>query len=141
MADPKISNAAALAACNAIVDRLDAGAGAGTLKIYAGSVPANVEAAAGTLLATLTLSDPAFGDAVDINPGARATANAITSDSSADATGTAAYFRASDSDGTSSIQGTVTATGGGGDLEVGTVSFVAGAVISVTSWTVTVPEG
>lgn len=142
MADCKISNAAAIAACNAVVDLLDAGAGAGTVKLYTGSAPATVDdAATGTLLGTLTLSDPAFGNAADINPGARATASAITSDTSADATGTAGYFRALDSNGNAIIQGTVTATGGGGDLELNSVSISAGVTIAITAWTFTTPEG
>ncbi len=142
MADCKLSNAAAKAACDAIVDLLDGGAGAGTLKIYTGSAPANVDdAATGTLLGTLTLSDPAFGAAADANPGGRATASTITGDTSADNTGTAGYFRALDSNGVAVIQGTITATGGGGDLELNSTSISAGVAINVTSWTFTVPEG
>lgn len=142
MADCKLSNAAAKAACDAIVDLLDAGAGAATLKIYTGSAPANVDdAATGTLLATLTCSDPAFGNAADANPGGRATASTITGDSSADATGTAGYFRALDSNGVAVIQGTVTAVGGGGDLELNSTSISSGVAVSVSSWTVTQPEG
>lgn len=142
MSDCKISNAAAKAACDAIVDLLDAGAGAATLKIYTGSAPANIDdAATGTLLATLTCSDPAFGSAADANPGGRATASTITGDSSADATGTAGYFRALDSNGVAVIQGTVTATGGGGDLELNSISISAGVAVNITSWTFTQPEG
>lgn len=141
MADCKISNAAAIAACNAVVDLLDVG-GAGSIEIYTTPVPSEVDTAAtGTLLGTLPLSATAFGAAADAAPGGRATAAAITSDSSADATGTAAYFRALNGSGTHVIQGTVTATGGGGDLELSSVSIVAGVAISITSWTFTMPEG
>lgn len=139
--DTRINNAAAIAACNAIVDRLDLGAGAGLLRIYTGTPPTNVDAApTGTLLAELTLSDPAFQGAVDANPGGRATANSITSDASANATGTAGYFRAVDSDSNGIIQGTVTATGGGGDMELNSTSIVLGVEVAVTSWTFTVNE-
>ena len=142
MADCKISNAAAKAACDAIVDLLDGGSGAGTLKIYTGTPPADADtAASGTLLATLTLSDPAFGAAADANPGGRATASTITGDTSADNTGTAGYFRALDSNGVCIIQGTVTATSGGGDLELNSTSINSGVAVNVTSWTFTVPEG
>lgn len=138
----KITNAAAKAACDAVVDLLDAGAGAGTLKIYsAGSgVPANADDAITdqVLLATLTLSDPAFGNAADINPGARATASAITGDSAADATGTAAFFRALDSNGVVVIQGGVGTSGQ--ELNLNTVSLVSGVAVDVTSWTHTQPE-
>lgn len=142
MANTTISNAAAIAACDALVDLLDAGAGAAVLKIYDGSQPANPDVAVSgqTLLAELTCSDPAFGNAADDNPGAIATANAITDDSSANATGTAAWFRAEDSNGNAIIDGDVTATGGGGDLELDSTSISAGTTVSVTSWTVTHPE-
>ena len=84
------------AACDAIVDLIDAGAGAGTLVIRTGTQPANPQTAAtGTTLATLTFSDPAFGNSA----AGVATANAITSDTNVDATGTAGWARVYDSDG------------------------------------------
>jgi len=138
-----ISNARALVACDGVVDAVDAGTGAGTLRIYAGSVPADADASlasANTLLAQLTMSDPAFGAAADATPGATATANAITDDSSADATGTATFFRILDSDLLVICQGAVTATGGGGELELNTTAIVAGAAVAITSLTVTMPE-
>lgn len=135
----RISTAAAAAACNGVVDLLDAGAGAGYIEIRTGSQPATVgTAASGTLLGTLTLSKPAFGNATSASP-AVATAAAITSDSSADATGTAGWFRAYDSAGTAIIDGSVTATGGGGDLTLDSTSIVAGGTIAMTSWTVSHP--
>jgi hypothetical protein len=60
------------------------------------------------------------------------------SDSSADNAGTAAHFRIYDSAGTTChMQGTVTATGGGGDMEVDNTSFAAGQQFSVTSFSLT----
>lgn len=142
-ADPIISNAAACAACNAIVDLLDAGTPPGLLKIYtAGSgIPADVDTALTdqTLLATLTLANPAaFGNAADDTGKATATANSITSDSSADATGTAAFFRATNAAGTAVIQGTVGTSSA--DLILNSVAISSGAAVSVTSWTFSVPE-
>ena len=59
-------------------------------------------------------------------------------DASADAAGTAAHWRLYASDGTTAhAQGTVTATGGGGDLTVDNVSFAAGQTFTVTSFTIT----
>ena len=135
-----ITNAAAIAACDAIVDRLDAGAGAGKLKIYAGSVPADADASLGaaTLLATLTLSDPAFGNAVDNTGKATATANAITSDTAADATGTASFFRATDSNDLAVIQGSVGTSGQ--NLNLNSVAIQVGAEVGVTAWTYSVNE-
>lgn len=138
-----ISNAAALVACNGIVDLCEGGTPPATLRIYSGTPPANADASlsGNTLLAQLTMSNPAFGNAADANPGATATAAAITSDSSADATGTATFFRIlTGTAGTVVMQGTVSASGGGGDLELVTTSIVAGVVVSISSLTVTVPE-
>lgn len=135
----RISNAAAIAACNAIVDLLDAGSGAGYIEIRTGSPPTNLEdAATGTLLATLTLGDPAFGNAADDDPGATATANTITDDSAADAAGTAGWFRGYDSDDTPIIQGTCGTSDA--DMILASTTIPLGATVEVTSWTVTVPE-
>jgi hypothetical protein len=140
--DTIISNAAAIAACDAIVDLLDAGSAAGHLKIYsAGSgVPADVDTAITdqVLLADLTLSDPAFGGAADNTGKATATASSITADSSANASGTAAFFRAEDSNGVARIQGTVGTSDC--DLNLNSVAISSGAQVSITSWTFSVPE-
>lgn len=62
----------------------------GRINIYTGSPPANADAAAtGTLLGTLALSSTSFGTA----SGGVLTAAAITSDTNADASGTAGWFR------------------------------------------------
>jgi len=139
-----ISNAPAILMCNALVDALDLGTAdpTGTIIIYSGTAPALCDDAlsGNTVLAELELSNPAFGGAVDVTPGARATANAIASDPVANATGTASFFRAFDRDNIARFQGNVTATGGGGMLEVNTVSFVAGATVQITALTVTMPE-
>lgn len=138
-----ISNAAAVAACDTVVDRIDLNSPPGLLKLYTGTAPADADTAlsGNTLLGTLTLSNPAFGNAADISPGARATASAITDDTAADATGTASFFRIYNGNGTTCVmQGSVTATGGGGQLELNTVAIVTGALIKVTSLTVTMPE-
>ena len=102
-----------------VVDQIDAGAGAGDIQI--------ATTAFGTILATLACSDPAAGNAAS----GVATFNAITDDSSADATGTAAVFRIRDSDTNEVFQGTVTATGGGGDMELSSISIVATDIVSL----------
>ena len=135
-----ISNAAAIAACDGVVDLLDGGAGAALVRIYDGAQPANPDVAIGgqTLLAELTCTDPAFGAAADAGPGGRATANAVTDDASANATGTASWFRAVTSAGTAVIDGSVSTSGA--DLNLNSVAISAGATVSITSWTVTMPE-
>lgn len=105
------------------------------LKIRTGAAPANVATAdSGTVLATLTLPSDWMAAA---SSGSKAKSG-TWEDTSADATGTAAHFRIYASDGTTAhIQGTVTATGGGGDLEVDNVSFASGQAFTVTGFTLT----
>ena len=135
----RMSNAVAKAACDAIVDLIDGGAGAGTVKIYTGAQPADPDtAASGTLLATLTCSDPAFGAAADGAPGGVATANSVTDDTSADATGTAGWFRVLDSNSLPILDGEVGTSGA--DMNLNSVAITSGATVSITSWTVTMPE-
>lgn len=135
-----ISNVAAKAAMDAVTLLVNAGTPPGLLKIYAGTVPTDADTALGaaTLLATLTFSSDAFGDAADASPGATSTAASITSDSSADNTGTAAFYRITNAAGTVITQGTVGTSGA--NINFNTVSFVSGATISVTSFTMTMPE-
>ncbi len=141
MANTTISNAAAIAMCNSLVDLLDAGTGAGKLRIYSGSQPANPDVAITTqvLLVEFILGDPAFGAAADANPGGRATANAIA-DVAATMTGEAAWFRALDSDNNAVTDGDVTATGGGGDCQLNSISIVQNVNQAVTGWMITMPE-
>jgi hypothetical protein len=113
---------------------IDADAGAGTLKFYDGTQPAGPDTAvtSQTLLGTLTLSDPA-GSVT----GRVLTFSAITEDSSADATGTCTWARLLDNSGDAIADFTVTATGGGGDIEINSTNIVAGGPIQVTSGSVT----
>jgi hypothetical protein len=141
----RISNEAALGACDYVVDRLDEGTGAAIIRILDGTQATDPDTAIGAqvTLAQLTCSDPAFGSAADANPGGRATASAITSDSSADATGTASWFRASaTNDGATSLDDHIDGSVGtsGCDMNLNTASIVSGATVSLSSWTVTMPE-
>jgi hypothetical protein len=121
-------------ACDAVVDDIDAGAGAGTIAIRTGAQPTNVDDAdSGTLLGTLTFSDPAFGAASS----GTATASAITSDTNADASGTAGHFRIKDSN--ANIVADGTCGQGSGDLSFNNSAIVITGTISITSFTVTVP--
>lgn len=127
-------------ACDAIVDDIDAGTGAGTIAIRTGSQPTNVgDADSGTLLGTCTFSDPAFGNSGASNPG-EARASSITSDTNADASGTAGHFRIKDSD--SNIHSDGTCGQGSGDLSFDNSTIVAGGTIAISSganFTITVP--
>lgn len=128
----------AVARKNAACDGIVARANSGFLRIYAGSVPANADASLGaaTLLGACGFASTAFGAASS----GTATANAISNDTAADATGTATFFRVVESDGTTiAWQGTVSASGGGGDLILTPAAVVAGVQIAITSLTFTVP--
>lgn len=115
----------------------DAGAGPGTIKLYTGTQPTTAnDTATGTLLATFTLNDPAFGSpssgtvTLSISPVVTATGVAA---------GDAGYFRLLDSTGGKVLDGNVTATGGGGNLTINTVTVSVGVDLSITSLTFTAP--
>lgn len=136
-----VTNAVAQAMLNAFTTAADAGTAA-VIEIYSGSVPADADASGAglTLLASLTMSGTSFGAAADINPGARITANSITADSSADATGTASCFRIkTQTGGTVVCQGTVGTSSA--DYILNTVSITSGSTVSCTSATISLPEG
>lgn len=125
------------AAADAVVDRVDSGGGAGVLKLYTGAVPTNVtDAATGTLLATITLAATAFGSAAT----GVATAASMPRTGTAVATGTAGYGRVETSAGLVVWDGSVTATGAGGDVQLASTSIVADTTVSVTSITYTQPQ-
>lgn len=110
----------------------------GYIRIYDGSQPANANTAVSsqTLLAELRFGATAFAAASD----GVAQANAITKDGAANATGTAAWFRALKSDGTSPVwDGSVGTTGC--DLNLATVSIVQNAEVSITSMSYTGNKG
>ena len=117
--------------------RTEIGAAA-LLRIYSGTPPATpgTALAGNTLLAELTCGSPFAADAAS----GVLTANAITSDSSADATGTATFFRIYKSDGTTCVvQGTVggTVQATTGDLQINTSALVSSIPVAVTSLTIT----
>jgi hypothetical protein len=133
----RITNAAAIAACNAITALIGSGA---KLRIYSGTQPVNADTglSGNTLLAELALSATPFGSAVDATDKATATANAVTADSSADAAGTATWFRVVTSGGTTIWDGSVGTSGA--DLNLNSVSITLGANVSISGWTFTMPE-
>jgi hypothetical protein len=114
------------------LDEITARAGASALlRIYDGSRPATGGTAT-TLLAQLTCNST-FAAAAS---GGVLTLNAIADDTSADATGTATWFRIVQSDGsTHAMDGDVSTSGS--DMNFDSVSFVAGGTVSVSSFTIT----
>lgn len=121
-----------VAARNAAIDAIETAIGtAPTLEIRSGSVPANAAAAdSGTLLASMTLPSDWLAAA---SSGSK-TLLGTWQDASADATGTAGHFRIKVSS-TCHIQGTVTATGGGGDMQLDNTSIASGQQVTITAFT------
>jgi hypothetical protein len=130
--NPHFSDTGANAAANALTALLNSG----KLRIYDGSQPANANTAVSTqnLLAELTFNATAFGAA----SAGVATANAITSATAA-ATGTAAWFRAVKSDGTTVVWDGSVGTSGA-NLNLATVAISSGATVSVSALTYTFTE-
>lgn len=118
----------------------------GKLEIFTASQPTDANTALGaqTLLSTLTFGTTAFATPPVASGSAgskivTATANTITSDTSAAATGTASWFRAYKSDGTTVVMDGSVGTSGC-DLNLNTTSIVSGATVSCTSFTITQAE-
>jgi hypothetical protein len=105
------------------------------LRMRSGTVPANCAAAdSGTVLATVNLPS----DWMSAASGGSKTLLGTWQDTAADATGTVGHFRIYDSAGTTChMQGTVTVTGGGGDMTVDNTSFATGQQFTVNSFTIT----
>ena len=121
---------------NAQLDAIETAIGvSAVLKVRTGAVPAGCATAdSGTVLATVSLPSDWLGAA---SAGVKSKAG-TWEDTSADATGTAAHWRIYASDGTTChLQGTVTITGGGGDMIVDSVSFVTGQDFLVTAFSIT----
>jgi choline-glycine betaine transporter len=117
---------------NAMLDAITTRAGSSALlRIYDGSRPATGGTAT-TLLAELTCN-------ATFAPSASSgvlTLNSITQDSSANATGTATWFRIVKSDGTTFVLDGSVGTSGS-DLNLTTTSIVATQPVSITSFVIT----
>jgi hypothetical protein len=121
---------------NARLDAIETAVGtSAVLRIRSGAAPATCATAdSGTVLATINCPSDWLAAAASGSKSISGT----WQDLSADATGTAGHFRLYDSTGTTChMQGTVTATGGGGDMEVTNTSFTAGQSFTVNTFTLT----
>ena len=119
---------------NARLDAIETAIGASpTLEIRTGAQPANCAAAdSGTLLASMTLPSNWMNDASN----GTKTLSGTWEDLSADNTGTAGHFHIKQG-ATCHLQGNVTATGGGGQLELSSVSISATQSVTITAFTIT----
>ena len=133
---PHISYALAKAKADAFVAAVDAALTAGRLRIYDGTKPVggpDEAIVAQVLLAEVTLQDPAFPAASDANPGAITSANGLPiSDTSADASGTATWFRQVDGDGVAILDGTCGTTDA--DCILDDVNLVAGQEFKIVQY-------
>ena len=132
--NPKFSNTAVNTEADALATLLNSG----YIRIYSGTQPVDADTAVTSqpLLAELRFNATAFGAAVT----GVITANAITSDSSANNTGTATWFRALKSDGT-----TVVLDGSAGtastNLVLESADLVAGDPVGIETFVLTVGKG
>lgn len=121
---------------NARLDAIETTVGtSAVLKIRTGAAPANCATAdSGTVLATIACPSDYLAAA---SSGSKVLSG-TWQDAAADAAGTAAHFRLYASDGTTChAQGTVTATGGGGDMTLDNAVLAAGQQVNITSFTIT----
>lgn len=122
---------------NTIVSAFESTFEGGNLEIYSGAQPATGDtAASGTLLATIPLPADAFTTA----SGGQISKQGTWEDT-VDTSGTAGWARLSNSAGTDSMDLNVTATGGGGEIELDSTSLVAGGIVSVSTFNITQPAG
>ena len=124
-----------IAVANARLDAIETTAGVSAkLRIYSGAQPANCAAArSGTLLCEMTLPSDWLAAA-----SAGAKAKSGTWSGTGAAAGTAGHFAIMDSAGTTChMQGSITATGGGGDMTLDNTSIASSQAISVTTFTLT----
>ena len=131
--NPLVYDAATEACINAFTALLNSG----YIAVYSGSQPAVDGSLSGTLLATMTFGATAFANATASGSGGSAAANTITGGTAGNA-GTAGYFALVTSG--SATVGTGSVGTSGADLNFNTLSIVAGAIVSCTSFTVTMPQ-
>lgn len=119
---------------NAKLDAIETTVGVSpTLVIFSGTMPASTATAnSGTVLVTMTLPSDWMSAA---SAGAKAKLG-TWEDASADATGTAGYFRIFGG-GTCHMQGNCSSTGGGGDMELDNTSIASGQQVTVSTFTIT----
>lgn len=119
---------------NAMLDAYETAIGTGAIvKLKSGAPPASCAAAdSGTVIASITLASDWMSAA---STGSKSFSSTPLTDAAADAAGTLGHYRVYASDGTTCHdQGTITATGGGGDMTVDNTSVAAGQQVSITSW-------
>lgn len=124
-----------VAVANARLDAIETTVGTSPkLRLYSGAMPANCAAArSGTLLCEMPLPSDWLAAA---SAGSKAKSGTWTGTGAA--AGSAGYWAIMDSAGTTChMQGTVTATGGGGDMTLDNIVIAAAQVVTVSTFTLT----
>jgi len=136
----RISTAARNAACDAVVDLVDSGSGTAKLQLWSGSLPAQVGGTpSGLLLAEFDLPNPCFGSASNGVATANVGSISPTQGEAAAGAGTMVGFvRVVDRAGQTVWENDSVGTSGT-QIVLNTTTISAGADVSVTSWTVTMP--
>lgn len=127
-----ISISAVLAQAMAAAAATDIGSGS-SIRIYSGSKPSTPETAAtGTLLVTIPIAGSFTASAGTLTAADPASASPAAS-------GTAGYFRVFTSGSTAKLDGTVSATGGGGDMQLGSTTVTTGVPLDMGVPSFTMP--
>ena len=132
--NPKLTDLAATTEADAVAALLNNG----WLRLYSGAQPSTADEAVSSqvVLAELRFGNPAFGAASD----GVAAANAIAGDASANAAGTATWFRCFESDGATPVfDGSVGTSNS--NVVLNSAEISAGAPVDVTSFTFTAQKG
>lgn len=133
-----IATQARNAAGSAIVALLDQGSNNanGYMEIRTGTKPPNPQMpTTGTLLATFSFSNPAFGAFGN----GTALANSMLADTNVANDGIAGWFRCYNRDGIAIFDGDVSLTGGGGDIEFDNINFSQGGTAQIISLSSNMP--
>lgn len=122
---------------HAMLDAIETDLGASPVLYFrSGAQPATCGAAdTGTLIATIALAADAFANAASW---VKALSGAV-SDSSADNGGVLGHFRIKTAGAVTKVQGSITATGNGGDITVDNTNVAQGQQIDVTSFSIGFP--
>jgi hypothetical protein len=123
---------------HAMLDAIEADLGTSpVMYLRSGAQPSTCGAAdTGTLISTIAMAADAFANAASW---AKAISGAL-SDTSADNGGTLGHFRIKTNGGVTKIQGSITATGSGGDMTVDNTNVAQGQQIDVTSFSIGFPS-
>lgn len=134
------TNAKAASAQDQVLASISGGGSQGSLRIFSGTVPANLTVTpTGTQLVSIPVGTTALNAFAATNTGTLvASGNSLPWTGTATNTGTASFFRFYTAAGVAVLQGSVSVTGGGGELQLSTLTVTAGNVIAVSAFTSTI---